>query len=86
MSGRVTRAGRKIRHVAPGHVVDVATGIVIVGARWAEGHRCCSWHVREVRDGIAFPTFTAAIQGVAIAAGICALVRWLGELGQAVRS
>lgn len=49
MTARITtHAGRKIRHVAPGHVVDVATGVAWVrlgnGNARARGVRAFDWH------------------------------------------
>lgn len=89
MTGRITtRAGRKIRHVAPGHVVDVATGMAWVrlplypSARHAADFR---WFPGRT-DTCIFGgerTLDDALRLLNVAAGICALVRALVEAWQA---
>lgn len=83
MTGRIlTRAGRKIRHVAPWHVVDVATGTEIKYGTFSPYGRF--WRVCGV------PAFTevgfhrrieAVLEDVARAEAACTLVAaclWIG--------
>jgi hypothetical protein len=79
VTGRITtRAGRKIRHVAPGHVVDVATGIEVRqtyttltnATRWQIGRTSQEW-----------TRLDRALGSVARAEAGCALVRGMLAIG-----
>ncbi len=78
MKARITtRAGRKIRHVAPGYVVDVATGIELM--RFDEGRHGTRWHLR---CGDASRTsINDLLARIAAAEGACALVRGMLTIG-----
>lgn len=84
-AGRVaTRAGRKIRNVAPGHVVDVATGIEIVReGRYAFGSSFRGPGWAAFVSGC--ETWGRSMAHVARAEAVCVLVRFLAFAG-AVRS
>lgn len=81
-----TRVGRRIRHVAPGHVVDVATGMEIhrqgVGV-WivkpAEGG-ASGWQRSSMTEGL---KHISRMESATIAAGVCALVRGMLAIGGA---
>lgn len=80
MTGRITtRAGRKIRHVASGHVVDVATGIEI--ERFGSGFTL-HWRTQfgeqdgdVCRGGITVWSLDDVLYCVSEAEATCALVR-----------
>lgn len=80
-----TRAGRKIRHVAPGHVVDVATGIEIASSYTAA--TSTTWWVMSFPGftGRGFSRLTDALVVISVqhprASAVCALVRGMLALG-----
>lgn len=83
MNGRiVTYAGRKIRHVAPGHAVDVATGLAIT-TRLMSGKYCHRWRPQTPGARVDFCSKNLAVVAghVGRAEATCALVRLMLAIG-----
>jgi hypothetical protein len=75
-----TRAGRKIRHVAPGHVVDVATGIDIERSSYfVRGGAKDRWTLPGQRGRLLM--LDESLRHVARAEAVCVLVRVMLAIG-----
>jgi hypothetical protein len=88
VTGRITtRAGRKIRHVAPGHVVDVATGVTIerFGAGFTLHWRTqfCEQDGDVCRDGMTVWALDDVLYCIGMAEAVCVLVRVMLAIGGA---